>query len=168
MSTRDPLVFSVHRLSEGQNIFEFEADTEALELASYHFTRPLECRVTLTRTGRRVDLLLRIRTRVRLVCAGCGEPIHRDVENLVRVTFLPGSESAEGTEGDLEFYDEDIDLRGVTHDAFVLALPIAPLCREDCRGLCPECGANLNRETCGCEGRTKPSPFEELRRLVDG
>ncbi len=44
-----------------------------------------------------------------------------------------------------------LDLEPILRDACILELPLAPLCREDCQGLCPACGANRNRETCSCE-----------------
>ncbi len=46
--------------------------------------------------------------------------------------------------------DDDIDLEPMVHDAVLLELPIAPLCRVDCKGLCPTCGVNRNEEDCGC------------------
>lgn len=54
---------------------------------------------------------------------------------------------------------EEVDLGAIVHDACILDLPLAPLCREDCRGLCPECGANRNSETC-------PHVEQNLVRLV--
>lgn len=52
--------------------------------------------------------------------------------------------------------DDDLDLRPMVRDAVVLELPLAPLCRADCRGLCPQCGADLNEETCQCEPPRDP------------
>ncbi len=46
---------------------------------------------------------------------------------------------------------EELDLRPIAHDACILELPLAPLCHEDCRGLCPSCGVNRNFESCSCE-----------------
>jgi uncharacterized protein len=51
---------------------------------------------------------------------------------------------------------DDLDLEPLVHDAVLLELPQAPLCREDCAGLCPECGANRNEGECGC--RPEPDP----------
>ena len=48
-----------------------------------------------------------------------------------------------------------------------LALPMKPLCREDCRGLCAECGANLNLTTCGCARRWEDPRLAGLRALLD-
>jgi uncharacterized metal-binding protein YceD (DUF177 family) len=45
---------------------------------------------------------------------------------------------------------EHIDLAPLTREALLLNLPLAPLCREDCAGLCPRCGADLNAGPCGC------------------
>lgn len=45
---------------------------------------------------------------------------------------------------------EELDLEPIVHDACILELPLAPLCTEDCQGLCPECGANRNSEPCAC------------------
>jgi uncharacterized protein len=49
-----------------------------------------------------------------------------------------------------------------------LALPIQPLCREECRGLCARCGADLGRVDCGCEELKPPSPFAVLAALRGG
>jgi len=44
-----------------------------------------------------------------------------------------------------------LDLEPMVHDACILELPLAPLCADDCKGLCPECGVNRNHESCSCE-----------------
>jgi uncharacterized protein len=53
--------------------------------------------------------------------------------------------------GIAEYRDDKIDLREVVREQLYLALPMKPLCREDCKGLCPVCGVNRNRETCTCQ-----------------
>ncbi len=50
-----------------------------------------------------------------------------------------------------EYHDEKIDLGEVIREQLYLALPMKPLCQEQCKGLCPVCGANRNRETCHCQ-----------------
>jgi len=49
-----------------------------------------------------------------------------------------------------------LDLEPIVRDACILDLPLAPLCRDDCKGLCPECGANRNRESCSCATSADP------------
>ena len=71
-----------------------------------------------------------------------------------------------GDELDAGWYrGSEIDLRHYLQEVVVLALPVQPLCREDCRGLCPHCGVDRNVETCTCAEATPSSPFAVLRRL---
>ena len=64
-------------------------------------------------------------------------------------------ETAGGAEEEViaiaEYRDDKIDLNEVVREQLYLALPMKPLCREDCKGLCPVCGVNRNRETCACQ-----------------
>jgi uncharacterized protein len=60
-----------------------------------------------------------------------------------------------------------IDLEPLVRDELVLALPPDPICRPDCAGLCPTCGADLNTNPCGGHGADAPSPFAALADLFD-
>jgi len=51
------------------------------------------------------------------------------------------------------------------HEQFVLSLPMKPLCSEGCKGLCPVCGTNLNRNTCDCKPVWEDPRFAALREL---
>ena len=59
----------------------------------------------------------------------------------------------------------ELDLAAVLWEQFVLALPIKPLCAEDCRGICPQCGTNRNNGDCGCVDASLDPRLEVLRRL---
>jgi uncharacterized protein len=63
--------------------------------------------------------------------------------------------------------DKQIDVSGPAQDELALALPAAPLCRDDCLGLCPTCGTDLNSEPCGGHGEDSDSPFAVLKDLFD-
>jgi uncharacterized protein len=62
----------------------------------------------------------------------------------------------------------EIQLDSVCLEVISLALPVKPLCREDCAGLCAQCGADRNQADCGCEQIRPPSPFDVLASLRDG
>jgi uncharacterized protein len=64
-------------------------------------------------------------------------------------------------------FGDEIDLYEPARDELALALPTSPLCREDCRGLCPTCGTDLNSDPCGGHGDDSDSPFATLRDLFD-
>lgn len=65
------------------------------------------------------------------------------------------------------FQGSEIQLDRLLVEQIALGLPVQPLCREDCRGLCPRCGVDRNVETCGCAPIRTPSPFAVLARLRD-
>lgn len=89
------------------------------------------------------------------VCRRCAEPVGGVLEVAVHERFGDDPVAA----ADEELYpiaDGDIDLEPLVRDAIVLELPMAPLCRDDCAGLCPQCGANRNDGTCGCVAPRDP------------
>lgn len=86
---------------------------------------------------------------------------HEDVE-------LDGTEVAADDLGLTEYSGDEIDLEQMMREQFYLALPMKPLCAPDCKGLCPVCGKNRNRETCSCESTWVDPRFEVLRNLKKG
>lgn len=122
---------------------------------------------------------------VTVACSRCVGPAAIKFDERVRVTFLPahqmpaddaeaaggeGGESGEGVElaeNDLDvfpFDGETVDLEPLVREQFVLAVPFAPLCKEDCRGLCPQCGVDRNVTSCTCERPVDPR-FAALQGL---
>ena len=65
------------------------------------------------------------------------------------------TQSGDGNET-YELHDDTVDLEILAHDALLLELPPAPLCRPDCQGLCPMCGVDRNLEDCLCEAPADP------------
>lgn len=63
--------------------------------------------------------------------------------------------------------DGDIDLESPVRDEVGVALPLSPVCRDDCRGLCPTCGTDLNREPCDGHEDLSSSPFAVLQDFLD-
>jgi uncharacterized protein len=64
------------------------------------------------------------------------------------------------------YHDGSVDLVELLREQFQLALPMKPLCSDACRGLCAECGANLNRTECGCSPRWQDPRLEPLKGLL--
>ncbi|MBA3818724.1 MAG: DUF177 domain-containing protein [Deltaproteobacteria bacterium] len=107
-----------------------------------------------------------------VACSRCVEPVKLVLDEQLRVTFMPiaempaddaadddDDEGAEVGAEDLDvfaFDGEVVDLEPLFREQFVLAIPYAPLCREDCKGLCPQCGIDRNSGTCSCEAPIDP------------
>ncbi|MGH9121888.1 MAG: YceD family protein [Acidimicrobiales bacterium] len=85
------------------------------------------------------------------VCRRCGTAVHGDLDAEVRELYRVKSADDDDDDESYPLGTEDLDLRPLARDAVLLDLPLAPLCRSDCRGLCPICGADLNQGECTCE-----------------
>ncbi len=96
-----------------------------------------------------------------LACSRCVEPYPFASSSTFHLRFRPRPELPQREEGeleitpdelDIEFYSERaIPLRELALEQIQLSIPMKPLCGENCLGLCPQCGANRNRETCSCD-----------------
>ena len=92
-------------------------------------------------------------------CVRCLEPATLVLDVPVTLTFVEREEPSgdeedeDGAEDVITFQDGVIDLGPEIRDELLLALPMGPLCREDCAGICPTCGANRNLTPCQCAER---------------
>ena len=101
---------------------------------------------------------------VEISCVRCLEAFHRVVDREFEVAYLragvgPGVDESELDEKDLDldyYPEEGIDLQQVLREQLILWLPMKPLCRPECEGLCLQCGANLNQVSCSCEPEVDP------------
>ena len=126
----------------------------------------------------KVRITGRVTTELEANCSRCLEPFRIPVDSAFDLLYLPVSDPAAVAGGEdhqlgdddtsAAFYeDETIDLAQLMREQFYLALPMKPLCRPDCQGLCPVCGTNRNFDTCACQPEWVDPRLEVLRRLRD-
>ena len=134
-----------------------------------HFTDPIPWNVFIANTGEGSLLVTgSINAVATTDCARCLEPFELDLEGEVEgFIFLtdPGDDLPEDMDEDeFEVVDEHkgVDIRTFLEAALLLDAPLVPLHDEDCLGLCPECGKNLNEGPCGCE-KEDDSDFENAK-----
>jgi uncharacterized protein len=113
-----------------------------------------------------------VETTIHIPCSRCLETATLPVNVPFRYTLVPAAtesrEEIELTEEDLEysFYEgETVDCDPLIYEQIVLQIPMKALCREDCRGLCPRCGANLNLSSCSCPDRDVDERLAVLKKL---
>jgi len=124
----------------------------------FYFVTPIKLHLHLRRSGRIVILTSALEFTVKWVCARCLDSFVSPMKAEYTTTLRPKpdrplAQEVELTREDLEteFYEgEEIDLTNLLQDQVLLTIPPKVLCKEDCRGLCPKCGKNLNREVCQC------------------
>ena len=128
--------------------------------------------VALTNTGEGILVTGIVRGDATTACDRCLEPARVDIAGEVSCYYL--HEAPEATDEDEEEYgviaeDGTIDISEAVQGAVAMDLPYVVLCRPDCKGLCPTCGANLNDGPCGCAQKGADvdpmSPFAALAAL---
>jgi len=125
--------------------------------------------------GVKVRLVGRLDAALELGCCRCLEPFPLVVGVNVDLLYLPASDSAGAgdvriEEADLRtayYRDDRIDLGLLVAEQFQLALPMKPLCRTDCRGLCAVCGGNRNTTACECVARWDDPRLAVLKGMLD-
>jgi len=115
---------------------------------------PLEVRATAELVEGQIRVTGELHTRLEMVCARCLEPVHEDISREFDLFYKPLATMTKEEEERLKL-DEQV----------LLALPMKAICRSDCRGLCPQCGVNLNNEECRCESHAADPRMAPLARL---
>ena len=145
----------------------------------FRIVEPVDLALRITKDSRKIRVTGRLRATLEVECSRCLEPFRVPVDADLDQMFLPeGTEVTSASDDDDEdggqqadagvsFYKDDtIDLGEMMRDEFYLALPMKPLCKEDCKGLCPVCGVNWNRETCTCKVVWTDSRMDSLKTLL--
>jgi uncharacterized protein len=103
---------------------------------------------------------------VQAICSRCLKELEPELEvEVCELFYTPGHDQAE--DDSYRITGTDIDLEPMMRDALALAMPLVPLCTEDCKGLCARCGNDLNLGPCGCTEETKDPRWAELDALRD-
>jgi uncharacterized protein len=127
-------------------------------------------KVRVERMGEDVLVQGTLRGTVLVPCGRCLAPATIDLGAEVRMIYTPEEEAddkadVEGEDVDYATYaGNEIDLGAFFREQILLAIPMTPRCKEDCRGLCPQCGVDLNQESCSCARPTDPR-WESLKGL---
>lgn len=146
-----------------------------------HFNKPIRFILRLQKTGQLVEVDGQLTADVVLCCGHCLQTFEKQLAADFAFTFTPYVADDQATpEDDIEieldtdelglvFYkDESLDLLQPLQDQLMMTLPISPTCKDDCRGLCRECGCNLNEVSCNCTKKLFINNFSSLAGLKLG
>ena len=167
------------RLSEAGDTLPFSghADEDSYSLGGHDFELPsgIDFDLILTNAGEGILVTGMLRAHVVGVCDRCLDPAEMGISAEVDEYYLfEEPESLPDDDDDLDYAlvspDNTIDLSEALLPALLMETPFVVLCREDCKGLCPVCGENLNEHDCGhaaqiAERRAASNPFAVLATL---
>ena len=134
---------------------------------SYPVTEPVVASGTVRNTAGVLMMKGDLTTTIHGLCDRCASPFDREIHfpiNVVLVTELADEENEDEWVFPLE--GDSADLDDIVRTVFVLNLDSKLLCKEDCRGLCPRCGKNLNDGPCNCQKELDPR-FAALKQLLE-
>ncbi len=144
------------------------------EEAALRFAGTIVARLQLSRVDQFVQAWGRVAATATLQCSRCLEEFSLPIDTEFAVEIRP-AEKAEG-HGEVQLLADDMDVltySGADIDVDELvagqvaeSLPLKPLCRESCRGLCPQCGQNLNVSPCECVPAASDTRFAKLKELL--
>ena len=152
---------------EGEELrFHHEMDLSGVELAGIHpVSGPVQVEGIARNEAGVVTVSYQIRYVLEIPCDRCLVPVRSEKQlrsEQVAVRELHGRQE----EDFLLLPDGQFDLGEAVYADVVLELPTKNLCSEDCRGLCPVCGVNRNRQSCGCRTETGDFRLQSLRELL--
>jgi DUF177 domain-containing protein len=165
---------NVAQISEDEGLdihYLYPEGEPGLSSEDSRLTGPTELDLQATRAGKKVSLAGSIRAAVEFECDRCLKPLAVAVDQSFDLLYVPPlgvAEEHELGEDDLSigFYQGDeIDVGDLAREQIELAIPMARLCRENCAGLCPDCGANLNETECACRLQQVDSRWEALKEF---
>ena len=147
--------------------FSFQLDLSGLEWnGARPFARPVQIDGRVRNMAGAMLLSARLSTLLSLTCDRCAKPFER--EKTVEYETLLAFELANGESDDIVLVDGsgELELDALMQEVFLLEMDTKNLCDQDCRGLCPGCGADLNHEPCRCKKEIDPR-LAKLAQLLE-
>ena len=136
---------------------------------------PLEVTATAELLDGQIRVEGHLETKIELVCARCLEPVVEEVSRSFDLFYAPLPKDQDTRHKEDRLRDDDTGIGFDGGDGLwlavggaeqvLLALPLKVICQSDCKGLCPNCGANLNHERCRCETHATDPRMAPLARL---
>ena len=134
----------------------------------------MHCIGELRSTGQEIKLSGTYQVKVTTLCDWCAEELSRlftgEVDILLQAWeerhHIQGDEEINANDIDIDYFSTGrIDLDQIFEDQFLLDYPLIVTCSDNCKGLCPQCGTNLNHSSCECHGSNQDNPFSILKKL---
>ena len=133
------------------------------------FLLPVHAEISVKKVGEEVFVKGRIKTLLSFVCSRCLVPFEFPVDSEFDLVYLPeelevAKEELDSDDLNISFYySRKLDLKEVVLEQLNLTFPVKPLCSENCQGICPVCGKNINSGDCSCVTKDSDTRLEKLK-----
>jgi uncharacterized protein len=166
-------------LKDGTTEYFEKLDSSALDLSGLDciLKGSLDAHTIVEKSGNKVKITIDTAFALTLKCSRCLEDFDRSFSTSDTYFVRPGhEEEPEKYLSEEDVYTifaatQEVDTVPLIRDALILSIPMKPLCNEDCKGICPVCGANLNLQTCSHREGTSDSEWqkilEDIKKKID-
>ena len=173
------MIFEIEGIPEGGLDFDVLEGKEhfGIDQSDCSLTNDVKVRGKLTKIEREVCFSGDLEAPLLVTCTRCLKPFSLQVKSEIQVHFIPRAKEAspgsevEIVETDIEkevYEDKSVDLQGPIRDQILLDVPLIRLCQEGCKGICSECGNDLNSDPCKCQNDGQIDPrFAVLQKLKE-
>jgi len=160
---------NISNLSEGIHEYRFEAESSKIGLDE-RFSGTIKIEATLDKSNRQVFLDAKIQAEGSFFCDRCLDNFHQELNTAYSMVYVQGARSTIdlNKEEEIQVFTADtnyIDLDDDVRQYILLTIPQKLLCRDDCQGFCPTCGANKNIANCTCDAQVIDSRWDALKKL---
>ena len=162
------LRINISRLPEGSHQRSLQAKPEEIDL-DQRFTKEVVVESTLEKTSCQLYARVEFKTGGVFTCDRCLEDFECEVASEFGILYVTDTEAGIADDEEVQAISPDtntIDLGEDVRQYAILALPQKMLCRDDCAGLCPSCGTNLNRDKCSCSNDEVDSRWSGLQKFT--
>jgi len=158
---------NIANINDGLSQLEMSEPSRDFALLDHgHLKGSIQVKMVIDKRQEDLNLKATVVTSSELVCDRCLKTFDKELNSCFELYFSSKlSDSEEDNTRHLNLNNPVINLLEDVHSSLVLSLPIKLLCEENCRGLCPTCGVNLNEQKCDCRKDQNDSRWETLKNL---
>ncbi len=152
------MILNLEKLKSGRSEFWRSYSRQELDLANvadFEVLGKIDAHIVTVKSRNNIKLTIELNYKLKLTCSRCLEEFEREFSEKTTYYLKAGSEElveekqlADEDIFTMYYATEEIDLKPLMREMVILSVPMKPLCRPDCKGLCPVCGVNWNYETC--------------------
>jgi len=146
---------------------------EKISLEGFSVSSPVKAQLAVSKTANEVMVTGSLSVELAMECSRCLKDVQQAQDLPVNVVYHPAEEIGSEKHGlrddemDMGFYTgEELDLQELITEQILLSVQMKPLCNEDCKGICPKCGIDLNTGTCTCVQKEIDPRLEVLKKLL--
>lgn len=157
-------------LQDGFHSFNFLIEPKILEFSqSEIYPEELKINIDVNKFEKNIQCKVDLKTNAHYTCDRCLDKYVKPYHENFEVLFHVGTNDFETDEEDVVLLPPEtleIDITDRVIEYLILTIPMKNVCRKNCKGICPGCGADLNQEACRCSQTATDPRWEELRKLL--